>query len=103
MYTKKHSSRNRSGEYIVKVKVQAVGIGKIEFELSKGAIIADLLEQLFEQYPDSLNNFMNPDSGKVYSFVSIWVNSSSINQLQGVKTKLREGDVLTIFRPSAGG
>jgi MoaD family protein len=87
----------------LKLRVQAVGLGKIEFELTKGTTVEDLLDQLFEQYPDSLNNFLNPESGKIYSFVSIWINSSSIKQLQDIKTNLREGDVVTIFRPSAGG
>ena len=87
----------------LKVRVQAIGLGKIEIELTKGTNVEVLLEQLFKQHPDSLSKFINPESGKIYSFVSIWINSSSIKQLQNIKTKLREGDVITIFRPSAGG
>jgi molybdopterin converting factor small subunit len=85
------------------VTVQAIGFGKIEIKLAKGTDIESLLKQLFEQHSDSLSKFINPKSGKIYSFVSIWINSKSIKQLKDTKTNLKDGDVITIFRPSAGG
>jgi molybdopterin converting factor small subunit len=85
------------------VRVQAVGLGKIEIELAKETDVEALLKQLFEQHPDSLSKFINPQSGKIFSFVNIWINSTSIKQLQDIKTNLKDGDIITIFRPSAGG
>ena len=87
----------------LKVKVQVFGLEKIDFEFINGVTVEDLLKQLFDLYPDALNKFFNPKSGKIYSYVGIWVNSFSIKHLQNFKTNLKEGDVITIFRPSAGG
>jgi molybdopterin converting factor small subunit len=88
---------------LLKVKVQATGIGKIDFEIFDGATVEDLLDQLYAEHSCSLSNLINPKTGKPYSFVNVWVNSVSIRELAGFETKLRERDMLIIFRPSAGG
>ena len=87
----------------MKVEVQAVGVGRIKCEIPTGADVNLLLTYLHENYANSFSNLINSKTGKTHSYVSIWVNLTSIKKLQNFKTKLKEGDTVMIFRPSAGG
>ena len=88
---------------MLKVEVQAVGVGKIKCKIPAEADVDLLLKHLHKNYANSLSNLINSKTGKTHSYVSIWVNSTSIKKLQKFKTKLKDGDTVTIFRPSAGG
>ena len=87
----------------MKIEVQAVGVGKIKCKIPTGANVDSLLAHLHKNYANSLSNLINSKTGKTHSYVSIWVNSTCIKKLQNFQTKLKDGDTVTIFRPSAGG
>jgi adenylyltransferase/sulfurtransferase len=69
--------------------------------VTAGAVL-DALEALFTVHP-GLKGHLLEESGKVRSFVNLYVNGDDIRFLDGVKTALSEGDELAIVPAIAGG
>jgi molybdopterin converting factor small subunit len=85
------------------VTVKIVGSRKIEIDLEDGATVKDLFGKIFLDRPKVLDRFLNPQTKEVHPYVSVWLNNRSIKESQGFQTKLKTGDVVMIFLPSAGG
>jgi MoaD family protein len=97
---------------VLKVKVEYVGhvkniIGskrEEEVEVKEKASIADLLMALSEKYGDPFKKTVYEKSGTdVKSNYIITVNGYLLNQLNGVQTKLKNGDHVTILPIVSGG
>lgn len=76
------------------------GTGMLYLELPEGSTIEDLLEKLREQYGSKL------DVGKLVGEnpnVKILVNGREITYLNGLRTRLRDGDSVAFIPPVAGG
>jgi len=86
----------------VKVKLFAnfreVAEKEVEMEADS---IDELTSLLVERYP-KLGELMFED-GKLRDYVHVMVNGRHINHLHGLKTGLRDGDVVAIFPPVSGG
>jgi molybdopterin synthase sulfur carrier subunit len=63
-----------------------------------------LIDRMSKEYGDDFNRtLIHAPTGKVSSSVVIAINGVDIEALEGVKTNLKEGDVVAIFPPVAGG
>jgi len=96
----------------VKVKVEYIGhiknlIGsgrEEEVEIREEASIAILLSALSEKYGEPFKKAVYELSGKdVKSNYIITVNGYLLNQLNGVETKLKHGDHVTLLPIVSGG
>lgn len=96
----------------MKVKVEFLGhvrnvIGserKEEVEISEGSSIADLLMMLSEKYGEPFKKAVYEKTGAdVKSNYIITVNGYLLNQLNGVETKLKNGDQVILLPIVSGG
>jgi len=75
-----------------------------EVEIEDKASIADLLMMLSERYGEPFKKAVYEKSGTdVKSNYIITVNGYLLNQLDGIKTKLKPGDNVTILPIVSGG
>ena len=71
---------------------------EVELEAAK---LDDLIQILVERY-EKLKDLMFED-GKLRDYVHIMVNGRHVNHLEGLETRLKDGDVVAIFPPVSGG
>lgn len=64
--------------------------------------VRETLEQLVEKYPE-LRTLLLDESGKVVSFVNVFVNERNIRDLDHESTSLSESDELLLVPAIAGG
>jgi len=67
-----------------------------------GTDVAALLTDLETNFPGISNRILD-DGGEVRRFVNLFVNGEDIRFLEGVGTKLKAGDELSIVPAMAGG
>ena len=68
----------------------------------EAAELSSILDRLFEQYPGLRSQLLN-DDGTLRSFVNIYVNDEDIRFLDGLKTRVADGDSVSIVPAIAGG
>ncbi|CUU02824.1 molybdopterin synthase subunit MoaD [Candidatus Thermokryptus mobilis] len=68
----------------------------------EGETIDELLKDLVKRYPQ-LGRHLFSEDGKLRSFVNIYVNDEDIRYLNGEKTSVKDGDVISIVPAIAGG
>ncbi len=64
--------------------------------------LRELLENLGNQYPALREQVLDED-GQLHRFVNIYVNDEDVRYLDGLETKVAEGDVVAILPAVAGG
>jgi sulfur-carrier protein len=89
----------------VKVQVPAVlrphvG-GQKSVEASPGTL-RDVIGELVGAYP-SLSEHLLGEEGQLHRFVNVYINDEDVRYLEGLDTKLGDGDVLAILPAVAGG
>jgi molybdopterin synthase sulfur carrier subunit len=67
-----------------------------------GATVGDVFVTLVEKYPGLRDNLLDA-SGGMHKFVNVYKDDDDIRYLDGLDTKLADGDVLTILPAVAGG
>jgi molybdopterin synthase sulfur carrier subunit len=78
-------------------------VGKKELELEfNGGTISGLLELMVDRYPKLKDEFYRTEEG-VSEYVCIFVNDKPISALNGVDTRLKDGDEVLFFIPVSGG
>lgn len=70
-------------------------------EVEAGSV-ATLLDEL-ERAHGGLRGLVRNERGELHQHVNVYVNSESIETLQGVATTLRDGDEVAIIPALAGG
>ena len=81
------------------LRVQADGQARVAVE---GATVGEVFNTLVERYPGLRGNLLD-DSGSLHKFVNVYKDDDDIRYLDGLDTKLADGDVLTILPAVAGG
>jgi len=82
---------------------EIVGKKEEKIELSSAANLDALLHLLSEKHGQEFNNYIYDELGNVRSYLQFLVNGKSAATLQGLKTKLKEGDQVAILPPVGGG
>lgn len=89
----------------VKVRIpaplQKLTENKAEVEVEASDIV-ELLENLDKRYK-GLKTRICETNGKIRRFINIYVNNEDIRFLQGERTKLKDGDEVSIIPAIAGG
>lgn len=79
---------------------EAVGTKTLDREIDEGARVGDVLEELNAEFPDL--DLFDPD-GDLREYLNVLRNGRSIHQMNGLDTRLEDGDALSVFPPVAGG
>ena len=79
---------------------EAVGVEKTEVKTVED--ISSLLKVLVAKFGESLDEQLH-DGERLRESVNILVNGRVVNLAKGTGTKLKDGDVVTIFPPVSGG
>ncbi len=77
-------------------------IREIELDLDEGLTMGALLEKLTRTYP-RLRHAMFDGSDRLRDYIILLVNGRNIDFLDKMNTHLKEGDVVALFPPVAGG
>jgi molybdopterin converting factor small subunit len=67
-----------------------------------GATVGEVFTALVAQYPGLRDNLLD-DKGGLHKFVNVYKDDDDIRYLEGLDTKLTDGDVLSILPAVAGG
>lgn len=90
---------------MIKVKIpqvlQKFTENKFEVEI-EGEDIIELVDNLEKKYPGIKERICDED-GKIRRFINIYVNNEDMRFLEGDKTKLKDGDEVSIIPAIAGG
>ena len=69
---------------------------------ASGETVGALIEDLEDRFPGFRHQLYN-DNGELHRFVNIYLNDEDIRYMGGIKTPLKQGDVLDILPALAGG
>ncbi|MEM1607312.1 MAG: MoaD/ThiS family protein [Candidatus Bathyarchaeia archaeon] len=95
----------------MKVKVRAFGEltsilgGEMTIELDEGANISDLISKISGEksgFKEKMEH-LSSQRGVTDFSLTILLNGLNINLLEGAKTRLKDGDIVVILPPVAGG
>ena len=81
------------------LRVQADGQASVSVD---AATVGEVFATLVERYPGLRGNLLD-DSGALHKFVNVYKDDDDIRYLDGLETKLTDGDVLSILPAVAGG
>lgn len=82
---------------------EITGTREQTFDIAEPTVQA-LVERMTGEYGDDFKRtLIHTSTGKVSSSVVIALNGVDVEALKGVKTNLKEGDIIAIFPPVAGG
>lgn len=82
---------------------EIVGKAKEEIELSGVVTVGELLRRLGERYGDGFVRYVYDERGVVRGHLSFLVNGEGVAARRGLRTRLRDNDVLAILPPVGGG
>jgi molybdopterin converting factor small subunit len=68
----------------------------------EGATVGEVFTALVDRYPNLRGNLLD-DTGGLHKFVNVYKEDDDIRYLEGLDTKLSDGDVLSILPAVAGG
>ncbi|MFW5886069.1 MAG: MoaD family protein [Halanaerobium sp.] len=74
-----------------------------KYEVDKPITIQKLIEKLDQDYDGYFTKKLIDKDGKISRGAIILVNGKNIFHIDSLKTKVSDGDVVTLFPPSAGG
>jgi len=75
-----------------------------EIEMENGTTLVDLLEKIVLKYGEAAFNYLyDRKNGAVDPSLQFLVNGVSIRNLQGIRTELKDGNVVAIVPPIGGG
>ncbi|MHC1591493.1 MAG: MoaD family protein [Candidatus Helarchaeales archaeon] len=80
-------------------------LGKEELEMESDDI-EELQRKIVERFKEQLsddNLFVNKETGLFHDHMLVLINGRNIKFMNGLKTKLNEGDTVVICPPVAGG
>lgn len=90
---------------IVKIRIptplQKLTDGKAEVECS-GKTVIELVNNLERKYPGTRERLCD-EKGNIRRFINVFINEKDIRFLKGQKTKLKNGDEISIIPAIAGG
>jgi len=83
---------------------EIIGRKEETLELTEDSTLNDLLEKLSQKHGSKVAEYLYDKKAKqVESSLQFLVDGVSVSTLQGVKTKLKNGNVIAIIPPVGGG
>ncbi len=82
---------------------EIVGKPQEHIELSETVTVGELLQQLGEKYGREFSSYVYNEKGIVREHLHFLINGKSTTTQRGLKTKLKENDILAILPPVGGG
>jgi len=77
---------------------------RYSFEARQGLTLKGLMEELSElAMPDFRKRIYDAATGRMNEHIAVFINSREARSLRGLDTELKDGDVVTILPPMAGG
>ena len=67
-----------------------------------GATVGEVFQGLIAKYPGLRDNLLD-DAGGLHKFVNVYKDDDDIRYLEGLDTKVADGDVVSILPAVAGG
>ncbi|MHC1627386.1 MAG: ubiquitin-like small modifier protein 1 [Candidatus Nezhaarchaeales archaeon] len=80
---------------------ELMGWRNIEIEVSDGSTLEQLIEILVSEKPEAKELIL--EGSKLRDYVKVLVNGRDCRFLNGLRTKLEDGYVISIFPPAGGG
>ena len=80
-----------------------VGMECVEVNVNEESTVEDLLKHLCDQFKEPLCNLIFESKASIKRNIVIFINGKNIATLDGLKTKLRDGDQIILSTPVAGG
>jgi molybdopterin synthase sulfur carrier subunit len=69
---------------------------------AQGSTLREVFDGLVAQYP-GLEGQLTDASGSLHKFVNVYANDDDVRYLDGLDTKVADGDVISILPAVAGG
>ncbi len=74
-----------------------------QLEFSRPVTVKSLVGQLSKRYGKEFDDYVYDELGDVRGHLQLLVNGRSVTVLQGLRTKLKDGDQVAILPPVGGG
>jgi molybdopterin synthase sulfur carrier subunit len=81
---------------------ELAGVSEETIRLRDGAVLADLIEKIASKYGEAAREYLY-SKGKVDTSIYFLINGEDSRALSGLRTRLREGDIVAIIPPIGGG
>lgn len=75
--------------------------GEAQVEAS-GSTIGELVEDIAGKFPEFRAKILS-DDGQLHRFINVYANDEDVRYLDGLETKVSDGDVVSILPAVAGG
>jgi len=82
---------------------ELTGRKRMRVELGEGSTLQDLLFKLADDFGEKFRNYVFDEKGNTRLNLQYLINGKSHTNLRGLRTELREGDVVAIVPPVGGG
>ena len=69
---------------------------------ANGSTIRELVEDIAGRYPEFRQKVIS-DDGALHRFINVYANDEDVRYLEGLDTKVSDGDVVSILPAVAGG
>jgi sulfur-carrier protein len=67
-----------------------------------GGTIGELIEDISQRYPEFKEKVV-ADDGQLHRFINVYANDEDVRYLEGLDTKVADGDTVAILPAVAGG
>jgi MoaD family protein len=74
-----------------------------QIQLQNQITVDELVTMLSNRYGKKFREYIYNKKGEVQPFLSFLVNGKNVNTMQGLDTKLENGDIVAILPPVGGG
>ncbi len=79
-----------------------VGASEVEVDAGPGNTVGEALAELVQRYPQLRPEIFTAE-GELQDRVHVFINGRDVRYLEGLETRIKEGDELRIFPPVGGG
>jgi sulfur-carrier protein len=69
---------------------------------ASGATIRELIDDIASRFPEFRTKVLSED-GQLHRFINVYANDEDVRYLEGLDTKVSDGDVIAILPAVAGG
>ncbi len=69
---------------------------------ANGSTVRELIDDIVAKYPDFKDRVLS-DDGELHRFINVYANDEDVRYLEGIETKVSDGDTVAILPAVAGG